>query len=491
MRTRAVPRILVFLLPAALSVQPPAAAIAGTAAAPLVDGEFADWTDVPVAAEFAPAEDAAGPQLVRLRAVATDRRFVFLLELDREAHADDLPVEFLFDADADAATGVRAGDLGADFTWLLRRKEGRVYVWDLPVRVRQGTLGLRRAPTVSSDRFEVSFSRDASAAGAPVFPGGPVNALVRAGAGGAARESPVLRFPARSAARPEPPPEAADLSRRDPGHLRVLSYNVLFDGLFKRTDPFRRILRAIDPDVVVFQEIFEHTPQQTAELMADILPGTTWSFAGARAGVVLSRIPIDDTGPTGGAREGFWVRLASREPAWPEGLVILSPHPPCCENEAGRQDEIDAAMAWWRDERASGRATARTPLVIAGDMNLVGSAAQLQALLEGGVADTAKWGPPFPPDADGTALTDPTPRHTTGRESYTWRGDEGSFAPGRLDFILYSDALLAPGNTFVLWTPEMSQEELRARGLEREDTAVASDHLPVVLDLAPRETAVR
>jgi endonuclease/exonuclease/phosphatase family metal-dependent hydrolase len=183
------------------------------------------------------------------------------------------------------------------------------------------------------------------------------------------------------------------------------------------------------------------------------------------------------SGSTGSEREGIWAFLAPPDPSWPRGPLILNPHPPCCGNESGREEEIGRAMAWLRGARERGELMADTPVIVAGDMNLVGWSRQLRMLLEGGGHDAAHAG---------DALSDAAPRHLGGHDTYTWRNDHSAFAPGRLDFILYGDKLLELGRNFVLWTPELDAETLAALGLEPGDTAVASDHLPVIADFAPR-----
>ncbi len=262
--------------------------------------------------------------------------------------------------------------------------------------------------------------------------------------------------------------------------MRLVTYNVLFDGCFERPAPFRRILRALDPDVLSLQEIYNHSLEETRALIASILPGATWYTAGNGQGPIVSRYPIRDSGPMGGAGRGSWALIKA-----PAGdLLVINPHPPCCDDDAGRRREFDAIAAWVSDARASGRLTHETPIVIAGDMNLVGESRQLRTLLTGAISDTATYGASAAPDGDGTALADAMPYHLTGREAYTWRGDDGAFAPGRLDYVVYSDSVLRLARSFVLWTPDLPEDYLAAAGLQREDTAVASDHLPVVADFS-------
>jgi len=67
---------------------------------------------------------------------------------------------------------------------------------------------------------------------------------------------------------------------------------------------------------------------------------------------------------------------------------------------------------------------------------------------------------------------------------YTWFDAGNAFTPGRLDYLLYSDAVAEAVNSFVLDTGVMSEAALARVGLDADDTS-NSDHLPVVLDVRP------
>ncbi len=460
---------------AALSLCPAAGAAPAPAGAPgAVDGRFADWPGT---------GETTGPLDLR---VAGDRdRLVFAFTLPSEIVLQGDPgVDLYLDLDHDPATGLRIQGIGADLTWSFASREGRAYVLGLPVRVTAAGLDLRQAPTVSARRFEVALDRRPVVAGAAMEGADTVSVVVcargRAAGGGAEPvcDRRTLAVPGTAA----PPPEPRSLDRERPGDLRVLTYNVRFDGLFTHRERFARILAALDPDVVLFQEVFNHEPEETRDLMAEILPGRDWQAVGAGSGVVVSAVPVAASGALGGKRDAIWVRLESPGHDWPEGPLLLNLHPPCCDNDAGRREELDQAAAWIRDARAAGRLDPATPVLVAGDMNLVGDASEQRTLLAGTIADTLRFGPPAAPDGDGTPFADAFPRHLAGGEVYTWRSDEGPFAPGRLDYIVYTDSVLEIGNRFVLWTPDLPPARLEALGLEPDDTAAASDHLPVVAD---------
>jgi endonuclease/exonuclease/phosphatase family metal-dependent hydrolase len=464
------------LLIAALCLALPAGAGAGPSGV-VIDGRFDDWSPGDLLFEAAPAA------FTRVWARGDRDRIAVSFELSREVLLQrDSGIVLYLDTDVSGSTGTAVDGIGADLRWSFGEKEGRAIVMGLPLRVTQGAVGLRQAPTVSAPRFEVSFERSASIAGAPLAPRDSLAFVLRVESRDA-KGRPAFSTGRLALVLPSEPVrmEAPRSMRRDsPEHLRLVTYNVLFDGCFERPAPFRRILRALDPDVLSLQEIYNHSLEETRALIAGILPGAAWYTAGSGQGPIASRYPIKDSGPVGGAGRGSWALIEA-----PAGdLLVINPHPPCCEDDAGRRREFDAIAAWVRDARASGRLTRETPIVIAGDMNLVGESGQLATLLTGAISDTATYGTSAAPDGDGTALADAMPYHLTGREAYTWRGDEGAFAPGRLDYVVYSDSVLRLSRSFVLWTPDLPEDYLAAENLQREDTAVASDHLPVVADFS-------
>lgn len=448
----------------------------------VVDGQFADWPERSV--ELTWPNHSGSPSAPCGWALATSNRLLFRMQLPREALLQqNSGVVLLVDLDLDPLTGEPEGDLGVDLRWDFGAREGRVFVLGLPLQVLQGGLGIRQAPTVSSTEFEISIDRQATAAGGPVFAANSI----RVALGIPAPDSPKTLWISMPVTltfldEAQPPAPEQSLEREHPDDLRVLTWNVRFDGVFNRPEPFARILQAVDPDVILFQEVYNHSPEATRDLISEMMPGSTWYAQGVSGGAILSRMPQTGFGLTGGPKRGIWARLGAIGPNWPEGTVLINAHPPCCEDEAGRQEELDAAMAWLRNAQESGEIPAKTPLLIAGDMNLVGAASQVRTLVRGEIGDTGKYGAAFHPDWDGTPLVAVPPRHTSGREAYTWRSDRSAFSPGRLDYIVYSDSVLEQGNSFVLWTPDMSSAWLDRYGLQADDTLVASDHLPVVAD---------
>jgi endonuclease/exonuclease/phosphatase family metal-dependent hydrolase len=479
-------RVLIAVLVSLAAI--PAGAPASPPSPPVADGIPLEWDGVPPLAAD-PARDATGVDFGAVWARADSSRIYVRFEVEPETSLQGgNSIAIAIDGDGDGSTGALIEGVGAELVWRFGERAGVLHTGGASRRVEQAEVGLLQAPTVTATDFEISFARRC-ADGTPLAPG-PGAAIVlfdaREGGDRVPDGSGALRLDLSSAPARRPLPVV--LGRSGDGDIRVLTWNVLFDGLFKRPAPFLRVLRAIDPDVICFQELWAHTPQQTADQVSLALPGSTWRGGATDEGVIVSRFPFLDEGPIGGSGN-YWAIIDLPDERYSVDLAVVSAHPPCCDDEAGRQRELDALAAWLRDARlggAQGRALpAGTPIVVAGDMNLVGGRRQLSTLLAGEIADEATYGPASPPDWDGTPLADAVPRHAGGLDVFTWRDARSSFAPGRLDYVVYSDSALRLGNAFVLATEELTPEALARYGLHADDTVVASDHLPVVADFTP------
>lgn len=284
--------------------------------------------------------------------------------------------------------------------------------------------------------------------------------------------------------------------------LRVVTYNVLSDNLFvpELQPGFMRQLQAVQPDVIHFQEIYNNSAEATAGLIQSWLPlgdGEEWfatkgSFLWNDT-ITVSRFPIisqwDLYGSTS-PRGNLALLLDTKEELGTKTLMINA-HPPAGGADTTRQAEVDAIMAFIRDARdPEGVLTLEenTPVVIAGDMNLVGRIDQLITFLTGDIFNNEQQGEDFAPDWDGSEFTSITPRHSDQRMGYTWRDDFDPrfnyYWPGHLDYIFYSDSVLDLVKSYVVHTPSMSLERLQLYGLEANDS-LGSDHFLFVADFRP------
>jgi hypothetical protein len=376
-----------------------------------------------------------------------------------------------------------------------------------------------------------------------------------------------------------PPVIPISFDRPSPTKLRVVTHNTsspsfVDDHLFnpKYQPSFQRLYTAISPDIFHFQELYNHSASDAVGLIGSWLGGT-WYGAQSHDCVTISRYPI--TGSW--AIDGNLATLIDTTESLGTPILIINAHLFCCNNDQGRQEEIDAIIAFIREaylpddgdstgaccigsncsvttesdclasggtyngdnsscsgdpcggggcpageiEDCNGNCCpdfwvgdtycddgtyswngvpiylncdefdcdggdchdclslgTEVPVIITGDLNLVGFSQQLDTLLTGDIQNEFKHGPDSPPDPNGSNLTNIVSRLTEKRMGYTWRNDSNPshYWPGKLDYLIYSDSNLAKANDFIVYTPEMSDEELSSNGLSSTDSLV-SDHL--------------
>jgi endonuclease/exonuclease/phosphatase family metal-dependent hydrolase len=456
-----------------------------------LDGFFDDWAEVqPLHTD--PAGDG-GTVDFRAVAVANDQDYLYIrFEVTGDVQPDEQQsMDLYLDTDMNAATGTAYGGIGAELVWKFGLRNGTFRPAGTSTTVYHDNIGLMMGPTVSNNQFEVALKRSIIPAGSAVLmPNATVRFLLRDETSGDLcpnTGSISYTFTPGSDVPPTIP-----LARDSASHLRIASWNILQDGIFDaaKQPAQNRLLDAIDPDVLLFCEVFNHSAAQTKTQLETFLPsgaGETWYTAKVdAANVVCSRYPITQTwliGTTTSYRESaFLIDLPAPET---KDLLFIAAHLRCCTDDASRQIEADRIVAFIRDARTAGGAItlpANTPIVIAGDMNLVGWRRQLDTIVTGDIVDNAANGPDSPPDWDGTDLAVPPSRHPDGRAGYTWRSDTSTFYPGLLDWIFYTDSALTVHNHFILETRTMLPATLTANGLQATDIPDASDHAPRVAD---------
>lgn len=519
------------------------------------DGVFEDWASA-APAVVDPAGDVPPGSPVDLGAVFVldDARFIHLLiDLGDTVTAQGMPgtVEIVLDADGDAGTGGSHGGVaGADLVIVLSRQDDPAAdVHGAGVGVRRigeggaggiesaSTVGLLLSPTHSSDRFEVRLDRlgirrdrlaeRSDAAGAVDEPGAspPGGAgKVLSGRlrylrfGAVVDQTPVFTQTLSTEPGEAPPLLDGDAVARTPNTLRVVTWNVS-DGNFRdHPETFRRVLAALDPDVVLLDEVYADVT------MADLSrfgrgPGpvneSSWKWwlatGGGRQRAAVGARGLELRGETALARVDHppgalarWLREVGDEPESPrmpppsrlaraeaagglsatgawvtvEGRAVLfvpvdlqsagydgSPRDRLRELQARTLNHAIAAVL--ADRPGAG-------LVIGGDLNVVGSARPLDALRSGLATG-------------GGDLSIARLERLRDRSLATWRSTRAGdpFSPGRLDYVLYRGTVLRIERAFIFDAADLSPAALAQLGIRESDT-LQSDHLPLVVDFALR-----
>lgn len=284
-----------------------------------------------------------------------------------------------------------------------------------------------------------------------------------------------------------------------------------------RSASFIRIVRAMNPDLIVLQEIMRpEAVGKIKSLMDSQFPlsdGETWRVHSVADNMLISRFPLQRTSgelvakypyPDLGVPNfyyGYATALLKRQDKHGDpGFYVVAMHNKSGvgeENERLRQLQSDSIARWIRDARTTTLAKG-TPIVILGDMNVLTNASlqPFETLVTGDIVDEAKFGPDFDIDWDGTGLADAKPSHNgRGEDFYTWRYDDTPFNPGALDRVLYTDSVLSVKQSIVLDTTTMPAEDLSSLGLQRSDVLFGGkpgyfDHLPLIVDFAVRSDTI-
>jgi len=267
----------------------------------------------------------------------------------------------------------------------------------------------------------------------------------------------------------EPPRTPYSLAPRSEDTVRVVCWNVQFGQLLVQEDRGSRILKALQPDILLLQELDGNdTPEKLRRFLANALGGT-WN-------VHMSAGTVDEQCHR--LRSAVATRIPSiklrNEKATPKKTVmakmevhgklitLVSLHFRCCggpDGEAEHQRREEATQI-----RNAIDGVASQGAIIAGDWNLVGTN---QPLLE----------------VKGDDFTVVEALQPDGLLCATWSDTTSVFTPGRLDWMLVSTDSIEVDRGFVLDTSDLDSETLESHHLFSQDTAKLSDHLPLVADL--------
>jgi len=474
-----------------------------------LDGDFSDW----------PASTPPNP--VGYTVAAADEHHLYMrFTVEGEQYTiQSAPwtTAILLDVDADANTGIVGSDelsgLGIDLKieFSPRRTNRETGAMEIGRGVRVSALDdagnetqleaydwdVSFAPTFASDWYEARISR--TPAGTVPVPtqgllstGSTRGAFVTYDASGAMTASSEIF----TAAMDERCLEAGrrsnmELPAKEPGAIRVVSYNVLRSKPEQDPATFARIFSALDPDVILVQEWEVESARELAEWFnLNLMREGGWDAVTTKgtvatgAGVgIISKFPVTTEnvslvlGPTPQDPnfENDPIRYALGKIETPMGTILASSvHLKAAGSASSWEDRkrVAEAQAINKDMQAAAARINPTLMLVGGDINLVGSRRPLEMLAQG-------------LDLDGSNFTWANPRTLGDRTYVTWSEYGNTFSPGRLDWIGYSDAKARVVRSFVLDTSRLSDASLAKVGLNADDTAKASDHKPVVVDLMP------
>jgi endonuclease/exonuclease/phosphatase family metal-dependent hydrolase len=454
-----------------------------------LDGRTNDW-DVPVPT-YIDTENDGNLYDFKYISATNDEQFLFIrLKITPFLKLlEDNQLSIFIDGDNNSSTGYQVNGIGAELRFNFGTRDGTRY-YNGTTYISHSDIQFRGLPTVTDTVYEIAIGRQFIP---PANGTGTIRILLLDGSSnGDWMPNSGSTFDYTFDETPTKPLIPIEINQEDTSLLRIMNWNVLNDGLLDpgRQPNFTRVLQAINPDIMCFNECFSSSATQVKNAINQMLPGTNWNAVKLDDGnVTVSRYPILQSWLVypGHRITASLINL----PEWFEkDLLVINSHLKCCggqTNDDKRQLEVDATVSFILDAKTPGgviNLPLETPFVILGDLNFVGDRQQLITLLTGEIINTPLFGSGGPPDWDNTNLEDLLSRQTDKRTSYTWREDPNSFPPGRLDYQIYSNSVIDIEKNFVIQTEVMNALRLNQYGLQLLDTRTASDHFPKVADIS-------
>lgn len=460
-----------------------------------IDGVYDDWT-TDLTTFMDPPESISGIDLLEIQ-VSNDDDFLFIkfkTDTEFDLTTDLIPQSLMLyiDADNDPNTGyqIQTG-YGSELGIVFRERYAHFNVVPTST-VYFSDIQMRPAPTVTANEFEIAIGRNVLPDGVnSLFTSATIRLLLTESNGGDNMPNNGEVFYYTFDETPVTPLVPTEINKENENFIRVVAYNTLFNGLndANRVDNFENILTILEPDIVGFSECGSTSPSYVKTLLDEWLPtgnSDGWYVANDSSGdlITASRWQILDS----------WYSLYRQFPVLidlPENyntdLLFTNSHLRCCSANYERQEQVDEYVAFMLDAQSSGGSIdlpQNTPFVYAGDLNLVGYAQQLTTLITGDIQNTGSYGQGSLYDWDESEVTDQICVQSDKRMAYTWRDDYSSYPPGRLDFIIFSDAVMVAEKSFTIQTEVMPTSRLQEYGFNQYDTYIASDHFPVVTDFS-------
>jgi len=442
-----------------------------------IDGQFDDWTQITT------TDDSGDGFDIDIESVSiTNNAIDLFIKVTLNQEIDLLDSENLaifIDADNNPETGFPVNGIGSEITYYFGDRNGFINFPDEFINVNHSILGIIPAPTVTSNTFEFSVNRGFQNDIGPMSLGAQISIVISNAVDGGDSvpndEGGILyQWNYQNA---EDIPYSLD---KQEDNFRLLSYNVENSSFFNEENgPIQqKLLTLAQPDIIAFQEMIESDTEAETVLNQLWDNDEDWlcTSYGFDTKLCLQGIEFE----AGTSIDGNTANLLIFDDG--SELIIINAHLPCCDKDEERQGEIDHILARIRDGEYGFLAQENTPVVITGDLNLVGLAQNITSLTNGDIVDEASYGSDFTPDHNGSNYIDAAPTCTGIPYSYTWNNLGGSYAPGRLDFIIYGGDYLKLTNSLVMATEGFTASDRFNNNILRTDSQNASDHYPILAD---------
>jgi len=451
----------------------------------IVDGFFTDWNanTTTFTDDFG---DSPGIDLLNFSVYNDEKNIYFRLKLNNEIDLTDSldlltysKIRLFIDKDNNPQTGYPTNGIGSDYGIDFQKK----HIWndiDFPNSIKKSFYWLKLVPlpTITSNEFEICIDRSSFSDTISFYFKEEVNGdkmpnnegFVYVLNNNTISSLPIITF-----------------DKSDSLKIRLMSYNVRANGILdpSRREQIKNILKSTNSDVFTFNETGNISLAEMETFFNEFSSTNWYMFKTNNGDITVSKYPFSQSFNNIDNKIGGNL-IDLPDSIYSTDLLVLNGHLACCYSDIARQISADKFIKFILDCK-NGLIPLNTPFVFAGDMNLVGYREQYETILNGTISDTASFGIGGYPDWDNTPIVDLVCRFNEDNQSYTWdkyNPSAGDYAPGRLDFIFYSNSVMSIDKSFTISTEHMSANFLSDNHLDINDTKEASDHFPIVADLS-------
>ncbi|MBK9016933.1 MAG: endonuclease/exonuclease/phosphatase family protein [Saprospiraceae bacterium] len=314
-----------------------------------IDGQFNDWTSQAISLEDAGGA-GTGSDLLRM-SVANDENYLFIrFEIDQEVVlTDNNDLTLFLDGDHNQLTGKSINGIGAELELRFGDRDGVFYHGNSQWYIDLSDVKFHHLPTFSDKVFELAIGRDVLPDGVfPLFTGNVIRLYFQNGTAGDKMPNAGQTFDFTFDSDPAPPFQAIDLQKLSSDHLRILTWNTLYDGLLDiiRKPHFQRVLAALQPDIVTFNECWDMTAGQAATFMNTAVPlGNFQSWNGVKledGNITVSRYPILQSWNIYPGHRLTASLIDLPDAQFDKDILVVNGHLRCCSANSERQLEADA-----------------------------------------------------------------------------------------------------------------------------------------------------
>jgi exonuclease III len=442
----------------------------------IIDGYFDDWNEVPSIKNN--SIDMQILDINQIKMSQDDDYVFFFIQFNQVINLqENNNITLYVDNDLSSSTGEQINSIGADIVWRFGLRQGDWYVNKTKYYIKHIDFEFCALPSVTSDKFEFAISKKKQFNGTNPFPSSKFKISIRTDDQGKFFPNNDIIFAITQC--DQPPLPIIDLTKEDDNYLRVSCWNCLKDNIANASleGNFIRIFKAINPDIIGLEELYNTEEGFVSSIFAKALPNETYYVKKQLYCdvVLVSKFKILDSKQING-NAAFLVDMQEK---YKTNAVVIVAHLPAMQNNDSRMTEVINIVKFikdLKDKKKWSNFEKYSPIFIIGDMNFVGNNEQLNTMLTGLYQNSGEYN-----DWDGTSFQEANPRLTEIPLSYTWISN-GYYWPGKLDYIFYSDCVTEKKKSYVLYTPKMTNNAISKFSLNYNDSPLASDHCPITAD---------